>query len=210
MQGNLCASLMDLGVQDDARLDQAVELLACSVTGDDFQGDFSEPVPYKYLRSGICGPGLLCSANNRKPCAWGAVKIALALAKIPASKITPVLKKAKQICVDFLLSTDPSGADYPHPYGPKPSTSWFKFGFPVLYVTDVLQILEVLLALGLAGDPRMENAIQMIKDKQNSQGRWLMEYSYNGKMSVVIEEKKMPSKWVTLRALRVLKNYYSD
>ena len=42
----------------------------------------------------------------------------------------------------------------PHPFAENPSTSWFKFGFPVFYVTDLLQNIEVLLALGLAGDPR--------------------------------------------------------
>jgi hypothetical protein len=47
-----------------------------------------------------------------------------------------------------------------------------------------------------------------LKNKQDAQGRWIMEYSYNGKTWVDIEEKKQPSKWVALRALRVLKQYY--
>lgn len=206
VQGNLCAALLDLGIKDDERLDQAIELMACSVTGDDYQGE-----PYKYLRSGISGPDLLCSANEHKFCAWGAVKVALALAKVPLGSETLVVKKAQQICIDLLLSTDPAGADYPHPsYTKKTSTSWFKFGFPIFYVTDVLQILEALLALGLAGDKRLQNAIALVEGKQDTQGRWTMEYTYNGKMSVVIEEKKKPSKWVTLRALNVLKSYYSS
>ena len=65
------------------------------------------------------------------------------------------------------------------------------------------------MALGLAGDPRLEKAVALVLSKQDSDGRWIMEYTYNGKMSVLIEEKKKPSKWVTLRALRVLKTYYS-
>jgi hypothetical protein len=206
LQGNISAALMDMGVMGDERLDQALELMACSVTGDDYQGN-----PYRYLRSGISGPGLECSANEWQLCAWGAVKVALALAKVPEKKVTPIIKKARRICIDKLLSTDPAGADYPHPsYAKKTSTSWFKFGFPVFYVTDVLQILEALLALGLAGDSRLKNAIELVEGKQDDAGRWIMEYTYNGKMSVEIEEKKKPSKWVTLRALRVLKDYYSN
>lgn len=204
-EGNLCAALLDLGITDDKRLNEAIDLMACGITGNDYQDE-----PYKYLRSGISGPGLVCSANEHQFCAWGAIKVALALAKVPSRDTIKDLEEARQICLDLLLSTDPAGADYPHPsYSKKTSTSWFKFGFPVFYVTDVLQNLEALLALGLAGDERLQNAIALVEEKQDAQGRWKMEYTYNGKMSVVIEEKKKLSKWVTLRALRVLKQYYS-
>ncbi len=64
------------------------------------------------------------------------------------------------------------------------------------------------MGLGLAGDARLRPAIDLLQSKQDAQGRWTMEYSYNGKTWVDIEEKKQPSKWVTLRALRVLKHYY--
>ena len=48
--------------------------------------------------------------------------------------------------------------------------------------------------------------MDLVIGKQDRQGRWTMEYSYNGKTLVDIEEKGKPSKWVTLRALRVLKH----
>ncbi|HLE74331.1 MAG TPA: hypothetical protein VI688_08805, partial [Anaerolineales bacterium] len=70
---------------------------------------------------------------------------------------------------------------------------------------DVLQNLEVLTALGHGGDPRLAPAIDLLLSKQDAQGRWKMEYTYNGKTWVDLEEKGKPSKWVTLRALRVLK-----
>ena len=208
LQGNLIAALLALGVRDDLRLDRAIAWMACSVTGDDLPAEAGEPVPIHYLRSGISGPGFLCSANDHQPCAWGAVKVALAFSKIPMQERMPIMDKAVGMSVGFLLSTDPAGADYPHPYAPKPSTSWFKFGFPLFYVTDVLQIIEALLPLGFAGDTRLKNAIELLLDKQDSQGRWPMEYTYNGKMLLDIEEKKKPAKWVTLRALRVLKGYF--
>ena len=203
LQGNLGAALLTLGMGADERLQNALEWMACSATGDPYQG-----VPIRYYRSGISGPGFLCSANDHQPCAWGAVKVAMALSKVAPDQRTPAMRKAVDMSVDFLLSTDPAVADYPHPYAPKPSTSWFKFGFPVFYITDVLQILEALMGLGLSGDKRLLPAIQLLESKRDAQGRWIMEYSYNGKTWVDIEEKKQPSKWVTLRALRVLKQYY--
>jgi hypothetical protein len=204
LQGNLAAALLELGMGADDRMQRALEWMACSVTGEAYQD-----VPIHYYRSGISGPGFHCSANDHQPCAWGAVKVALALSCVPESQRSPAMRKAVEQCVDFLLSTDPAGADYPHPYAPKASTSWFKFGFPIFYITDILQILEALLGLGLAGDERLRPAIDLLQSKQDTQGRWIMEYTYNGKTWVDIEEKKQPSKWVTLRALRVLKRYYS-
>jgi hypothetical protein len=72
-------------------------------------------------------------------------------------------------------------------------------------VTDILQVVEALVALGYGHDPRLANALAFIKDKQDDQGRWLLEYEYTGKTWVDFGEKKQPNKWVTLRALRVLK-----
>jgi hypothetical protein len=62
--------------------------------------------------------------------------------------------------------------------------------------------------LGLNGDPRLQNAVDLILQKQESDGRWCMEYTYNGKTWVEVEEKGKPSKWVTLRALRAVKCFH--
>ncbi|MEJ2749559.1 MAG: hypothetical protein P8183_16885, partial [Anaerolineae bacterium] len=163
----------------------------------------------RYLRSGNSGPGFRCSANDHLPCAWGAVKAMLALSKVPPEQRTPVMETAVATGIEFLLSRDPAVADYPMGYSEKPSLSWFRFGFPVFYVTDVLQNLEVLTALGLGNDPQLGPAIDLLLSQQNEQGRWLMKYTYNGKTWTDIEAKNRPGKWVTLRALRVLKRVYT-
>ena len=95
-------------------------------------------------------------------------------------------------------------------YATKPSRSWFRLGFPIGYVTDFLQILEVLTALGCGADKRLKPALALLLDKCDAQGRWKLEYTYNGKTWVDIEQKGRPSKWVTLRALRVLKRCGED
>ena len=62
------------------------------------------------------------------------------------------------------------------------------------------------MALGLGNDRRLENGRELLLSKQNARGRWLLEYTYNEKTWVEVEQKGQESKWVTLRALRVLKN----
>jgi len=205
LAGNLCAALIDLGWLGDERFDKALDWLACSVTGEGIAPAEQRKTSVRYLRSGNSGPGFLCSANNHLPCAWGAIKAMLALSKVPPEARTPSIQAAIEAGVEFLFSYDPAVADYPMGYNEKPSTSWFKFGYPLGYVTDVLQNLEVLTGLGYGADPRISSGIQLLLNKQNENGCWIMEYSYNGKTWADIEQKKRPSKWVTLRALRVLK-----
>ena len=204
LQGNLCASLLDLGYGNDHRLQQALDWLARSITGEGIAPSDDDQAPVRYLRSANCAPGFCCSGNNRIPCAWGAVKAMLALGKAPINGRTPAMQAAIHQGIDFLLSRDPATADYPSGFTDKPSGSWFKLGMPIGYVTDVLQNLEALISLGVSADPHLHRALTWLLDKQDSQGRWQMEYSYNGKTWADIEEKGKPSKWVTLRALKVL------
>jgi hypothetical protein len=205
LMGNLSAALLDLGWLGDERLHGALEWLARVVTGEGIAAWEEKDAPLRYLKSATCNPGFCCSANNRKPCAWGAVKVMLAFSKLPDVARTPLIQQAIEIGLEFLLGRDPAIADYPMGYSTKPSRSWFRFGYPLFYVTDVLQNLEVLTRFGHATDPRLAAAMDLVSGKQDQQGRWKMEYTYNGKTWVDIEEKGEPSKWVTLRALRVLK-----
>ena len=205
LMGNLSAALLDLGWLGHQRLHGALGWLARVVTGEGIAPWEEKDAPLRYLKSATCNPGFCCSANNRKPCAWGAVKVMLAFSKLPDNARTPLIQQAIETGLEFLLGQDPAIADYPMGYSTKPSRSWFRFGYPLFYVTDVLQNLEVLTRFGYATDPRLGAAMELVSGKQDQQGRWKMEYTYNGKTWVDIEEKGQPSKWVTLRALRVLK-----
>jgi hypothetical protein len=204
LQGNLCWSLMELGYEDP-RLDSAFEWMARSVTGEGVAPTAYRHEPVRFY-AGKCGPSFACGANNKLPCAWGAVKVMLALGKWPQSRRTPLIEQAIQQGVDFLFGVDPAVADYPSGYSAKPSRNWWKFGFPVFYVTDLLQIVEALVGLGHGADPRLAHALTTILSKQDAQGRWKLEYDYEGKTWVSFGPKKQPNKWVTLRALRVLKS----
>jgi hypothetical protein len=203
LQGNLCWALLELGY-DDPRLATAFDWMARTVTGEGIAPSTERQAVARYY-AGKCGPLFACGSNNRLPCAWGGIKVMLAFSAVPASQRTPLLKRAIKQGVDFLLGVDPSTAAYPSGYSAKPSQSWWKFGFPVFYITDVLQNVEVLAALGYGRDRRLANALALIRDKQDEHGRWLLEYDYAGKTWLDFGRKRQPSKWVTLRALRALK-----
>jgi hypothetical protein len=197
LNGNLTRALIGFGRIHDPRLQAAVEWAARTVTGEGVA---------RYYASGTSGPGFACGANEGRPCAWGAVKELLGFARIPPRQRTRLVREAIDHGVAFLLSRDPAVADYPMPSrDTRPSSAWFKLGFPVGYITDVLQNLEVLAELGHATDPRLQNALQWVEGQQDDRGRWTNRYAYQGKTVVDIERQGQPSKWVTLRACTVLK-----
>ncbi len=203
LQGNLAWALLELGF-NDPRLEKVFDWMARSVTGEGIAPGDDRKAPVRYY-AGKCGPDFACGANDRRPCAWGGAKVMLALGKRPASLRTPVIQRAIQRGADFFFSVDPADAAYPTGYSSKPSQNWWKFGFPVFYVTDILQIVEAMVALGYGKDPRLSRAIGLIREKQDDNGRWSLDYDYAGKTWVDFGAKKQPNPWVTLRALRVLK-----
>jgi hypothetical protein len=203
LQGNLCWALTTLGCKD-ARIQSAFEWMARSVTGDGIAPNTDRKAPVRYYAY-KCAPNFACGANNKMPCAWGAAKVMLAFGALSKQDHTPMIDKAIQTGLDFFLSTDLAKAEFPNGLNDHPSRNWWKFGFPVFYITDLLQIVEALVALGAGEDLRLESALQLILDKQDAQGRWSLEYDYTGKTWRSYGKLNEPNKWVTLRALRVLK-----
>ncbi|MFH1524610.1 MAG: nitrogen fixation protein NifH [Chloroflexota bacterium] len=204
LQGNLCAALVMLGY-DDPRLELAYEWMARTVTGEGLAPNTEKEAALRYYAY-KCGPSFACGANKTLSCAWGAAKVMLAFSHWPAERRTPLMERALQQGVDFLFSVDPAQAAYPCGNTPKPSRNWWLFGFPVFYITDILQIVEALVGLGYGRDPRLANALQFVRDKQDETGRWALEYDYAGKTWVDFGPKHQPNPWVTLRALRVLED----
>jgi hypothetical protein len=194
LNGDLLQALLRLDYTADPRVQAATDWQARAITGE---GEV------QYYKSGTSGPRFGCGYNQGQACAWGASKALKALLAIPPAQRSPLVERAIEIGADFLLSRDPAVADYP--YIERVNSSWFKFGFPLSYRSDVLETVSVLVELGYGRDPRLANALQLILSKQDGRGRWSLERTLNGKMWLDIEQKGQPSKWVTLRALRVLK-----
>jgi len=86
--------------------------------------------------------------------------------------------------------------------------SWLQFSFPTRWHYDILRALEYFRSVGSAPDPRMEDAINLLRSKEQPDGTWLLENTHPGKVHFQLEEgDNRPSRWNTLRALRFL-NWY--
>lgn len=140
-------------------------------------------------------------------CYMGGVKVLKALAKIPpetrSADLKRIIKQETEIILEnqvyrYLKNPDASR---------KEKAGWKRFGFPLFYQSDVLEVLDVLTELGIH-DERMQESIDLVAKNRNSSGTWDLMDTFNGKMLCEIETKKKPSKWITLRALRVLRRYY--
>jgi hypothetical protein len=202
LQGNLCWALTALGCED-GRLRAAHEWMARSVTGEGVAPAAEKHAGVRYFAA-KCGPGFACGYNDKQPCAWGAVKVMGAFGAIPKKERPPEMRRAVETGVRFLFSVDPATAAYPAGKSGRPNPNWWKFGFPVFYITDVLQILEALTGLGYGKDRRSKNLAALVEGKRTEDGRWLLEYDHGGKTWAVHGGKGKPNKWVTLRALRAL------
>ena len=86
--------------------------------------------------------------------------------------------------------------------------AWLQFSFPIRWHYDVLRALEYFRSVGNAPDPRMDEAIDLLRSKQQPNGTWLLENTHPGKVHFALEHVDgQPSQWNTLRALRVLRWY---
>src|SRR5215468_80453 len=86
---------------------------------------------------------------------------------------------------------------------------WTRFAFPTWWHYDVLRGLEYLRRAGVAPDERVAEAIELVASKRDGDGRWPLEVRYPGEMPVEMDDgEDLPSRWNTLRALRVL-DWYS-
>lgn len=78
---------------------------------------------------------------------------------------------------------------------------------PTRWHFDVLRGLAALAAAGVARDPRMDEALEIVVDRRRPDGRWTAGRSYPGVTHIPAERGNRPSPWVTLNALRVLRRY---
>jgi hypothetical protein len=84
--------------------------------------------------------------------------------------------------------------------------SWLQFSFPTRWHYDVLRGLEYFRAAGDAPDGRIDEAVELVRSKQQPDGTWLLENTHPGDAHFPLEDGDgRPSRWNTLRALRVLR-----
>jgi hypothetical protein len=191
LTGNMVYSLIKFGMMEDPRVQKGIEWMTRYQRFDD--GDRPPLKGWPYDKAVMC--------FGKHTCHMGAVKALKALAEIPEEERSDGVRSTIDAGTEYILkhrifksSRDPSKV-------PKPG--WTKFGFPLMYQTDTLEIMGILSKLKVR-DERMEEAYELIGSKKGSDGRWILENSFNGKTLVDIEKKSDPSKWITLKALSIL------
>ncbi|HEY41341.1 MAG TPA: nitrogen fixation protein NifH [Dehalococcoidia bacterium] len=191
LTGNMVWSLLRFGYQDP-RVERAIEWITTYQRFDD--GESKPPAGWIYEKWEMCW--------GRHVCSMGVIKVLKALAEIPPDKRSPEVTATIENGAEYFLRHHVHKRSHALDKVSKPG--WRRFGFPRMYQTDVVEILRVLTQLGYY-DPHMQEAIDLVISKQDEQGRWIMNDTFNGSFQVDIEAKGQPSKWVTLNALRVLK-----
>ncbi|WP_165247329.1 hypothetical protein [Paludisphaera soli] len=81
---------------------------------------------------------------------------------------------------------------------------WARFSFPTRWAYDVLRGLDYLRAAGVEPDRRIAEAVALVVRKRDDSGRWPLENPHPGEVHFAMEAADEPSRWNTLRALRVL------
>ena len=83
--------------------------------------------------------------------------------------------------------------------------AYLELAFPYYWHYDVLRALDYFRASEAEPDPRMAEAVEVVRAKQQPDGRWLLDRIHPGRVFFDIEDVGSPSRWNTLRALRVLR-----
>jgi hypothetical protein len=118
---------------------------------------------------------------------------------------TPEIAAARHRGEEYLLTR---GLFRRHSTGEVANPAFLKFAYPPRYHYDVLRALDYFRATGAEPDPRMADALKVVASRQQADGRWLLDDAYDEALAFPFGELVgEPSRWNTLRALRVLRWY---
>ncbi|OQA93990.1 MAG: hypothetical protein BWY25_03039 [Chloroflexi bacterium ADurb.Bin222] len=195
LTGNMVWALLRLGYGNDPRVQRGIAWITRYQRYDD--GIPDPPQGWPYDKFEVC--------YGRHSCHMGVVKALKALAEIPPALRSGDVKRSIAEGAEFILKHHIHKRSHALTQVSRPG--WLRFGFPLMYQTDALEILGLLIRLGFR-DERMQEAVDVVIAKQDTSGRWALASTFNGQFQVDVEEKGKPSKWITLNALRALKGYF--
>jgi hypothetical protein len=191
LTGNMVAALIRLGYENDSRVHKAIKWL----------------VKIQNKDGGWLCPYWKAHIKDEHGCFYGTICPLEAFSELKKENLTNEMKETIEKGAEFLLMHRLFKADH-HGYKVI-SQSWLKFSFPWFYGYNILRGLDVLTKLGYVKDERLNDAVEILLQKRQSNGAWILESAPIGRMQTNIEAKGKPSKWITLIALRVLKHLSS-
>jgi hypothetical protein len=187
LTGNMVAALIRIGY---AKYSRVVKALNWLVKIQNIDGGWLCP----YWRAHI---------RDKHGCFYGTICALEAFSEMEKKNMTRKIKETVERGAEFLLMHRLFKADH-HDYKVI-NKSWLKLGFPWFYGYNILRALDVLTKLDYVKDNRLNDAVEIVLQKQQRDGTWVLESMPTGRMQANIEAKGKPSKWITLIALRVLK-----
>jgi hypothetical protein len=118
-----------------------------------------------------------------------------------ATPVTDARRRAEAYLLERRLLRRLSSGDIIEP-------AWTQFAFPTLWHYDVLRALEYLRAAGVPPDERIEEAMAIVRERRQRDGRWLLDLRHRNTLHEELAGAVgAPNRWITLRALRVLNRY---
>jgi hypothetical protein len=191
LTGQMLFSLIRCGFLEDPRVHKCIDWIVKFQRFDD--GETKPQKEWPYILP-ILHYGDSCWGKHT--CHTGVVGVLTALSEIPKSKRSKEVRRVLGLASEHMLKHHIYKRS--HNLNQISIQDWMNLGYPHL---DFLTVLSILSKLGHK-DERMQDAVDLLLSKQNKNGRWLAE-------KPGYEQKGKESKWITLNALRCLKNYYS-
>jgi hypothetical protein len=188
LTGNMVAALARLGYRNDPRVKRAAEWL----------------VKVQHMDGGWLCPYWRAHIKDRHSCFHGAICSLEGLSEVEVGHSG---REAIRRGAEFLLTHRLFKADH-HGYGVI-NQSWLRLSFPWFAGYNLLRGLDVLTRLRYARDERLSDAVQVLLEKRQKDGTWVLEGAPSP-MQASLEQKGKPSRWVTLIALRILKRFDSN
>jgi hypothetical protein len=114
------------------------------------------------------------------------------------------LEEAKESSIEFILMHQLFRSDHT---GEVIHPGFLRLPYPSRWKYDILRCLDYLQYAQHPWDDRMQEALDVLLKKRNRDGTWTVQAKYPGKLHFEMEKAGKPSRWNTLRALRVLKHF---
>ena len=194
---NMVWALSKFGFHDDQRVQDSLRWLLKYQRFDD--GDFKTPQEWPYR-------GNRDRCLSKHSCYIGCTQALKAMTAIPEQDRSPEIKAFIKKGIDFVLlhRVYKKSRAYDEPI----RKDYELLAFPLTYQDDILQILETLLFFNIR-DRAIDATIEFILSKRTDSGRWRLEKTVSSSSSYAeFERKGKESKWITYRAINVLKKYH--
>ena len=125
----------------------------------------------------------------------------------PRSDVTAARLRGQEFLLERrLFRSRSTGQIIVHDRKTASPAAWTRLSFPTRWNYDILWALDYLRRAGAARDGRMAEAIDLVRSKRDADGRWPLEHAHPGRVHFALEGAAgEPSRWISLRALRVLR-----